>query len=843
MKGYGLALSQYCITVGLLCVLLYLYGFFPIKKSSDVFSSEHDLPTSLQDVRFNKEKLYNGSASKTVLMVIDGVRVDFITQQNMPYTAEVLRRGGGCQMTARVAAPTVTLPRIKAIVTGSVSGFIDVVLNLGTVELISDNIVRQFTKSKRAVFYGDDTWVKLFPRQFKRNDGTSSFFVNDYTEVDDNVTRHLDRELSMSDWDLMILHYLGLDHIGHIQGPKSSLIQPKLREMDGVIKQLHNHLLKQEQGVLVVCGDHGMKDSGSHGGVSLPEVLVPVIVLGLPCVTESTQEILQVDLAATLSVLWGSPIPADNIGVVTLPLLSQLTVSQRLYALLHNALQLSGNFLRNGGDTTHEGYQKFEEAKSAHYEWLVNSSSSHSQVEKLYHQSLLKMSRFLSEVLANYNMPAMVAAIGILLQVLCIMAVRQEITVRPNLTVILVCVVSVVFVAVVLSSVVQSYLLTCGLIFIFNIIVIHRQLQQTPFLFKGFRIRHTVSSWNQAIIAVGTVLFCISLFSSSLIEEEHQLWYFLWATVIVLRLREAPLQWLAVLASHRVLRRLNSTGDKWAHLPDTSDWLIQAEQKPLLSVVCGVSLLCVVWCCTKVHYSRSSVFLYVCTASLIYQHKAASLQVSLLPWQISSITLARVCWCLLLVVLLLSRSVLRSLLVCWLLAVCLLLRSYNTVLVPVLYLVSRTVSATSSNVLPLWLGSVFYFYQGNSNSLASVDLAAGYVGLEDYNVSVVGILLIVHTYSMPVLAYLVHVHSIVEKTRYWETQLSTSVAVMVFLQLLHVFVCLLVITIQRYHLFVWTVFAPKLLYVAAQTLVCFVLVSITNICMFYTKITKVSFHV
>ena len=43
---------------------------------------------------------------------------------------------------------------------------------------------------KRIVQYGDDTWIKLFPGAFLRAEGTSSFFVADYTEVDNNVTRH-----------------------------------------------------------------------------------------------------------------------------------------------------------------------------------------------------------------------------------------------------------------------------------------------------------------------------------------------------------------------------------------------------------------------------------------------------------------------------------------------------------------------------------------------------------------------------------------------------------------------------------------------------------------------------
>jgi ethanolaminephosphotransferase len=38
--------------------------------------------------------------------------------------------------------------------------------------------------------------------------------------VDNNVTRHVPEELQNDDWNTMVLHYLGLDHIGHKAGPR-----------------------------------------------------------------------------------------------------------------------------------------------------------------------------------------------------------------------------------------------------------------------------------------------------------------------------------------------------------------------------------------------------------------------------------------------------------------------------------------------------------------------------------------------------------------------------------------------------------------------------------------------
>lgn len=62
--------------------------------------------------------------------------------------------------------------------------------------------------------------------------------------MDNNVTRHLEYELKpTADWDIMILHYLGLDHIGHLDGPRSTLMPNKLSEMDNIIRRIVNYLV------------------------------------------------------------------------------------------------------------------------------------------------------------------------------------------------------------------------------------------------------------------------------------------------------------------------------------------------------------------------------------------------------------------------------------------------------------------------------------------------------------------------------------------------------------------------------------------------------------------------
>ena len=65
-----------------------------------------------------------------------------------------------------------------ALTTGTVPSFADVITNLGATALVEDSWLAQVQRhGGRLVFYGDDTWLKLFPSTFLRAEGTTSFFV------------------------------------------------------------------------------------------------------------------------------------------------------------------------------------------------------------------------------------------------------------------------------------------------------------------------------------------------------------------------------------------------------------------------------------------------------------------------------------------------------------------------------------------------------------------------------------------------------------------------------------------------------------------------------------------
>lgn len=54
----------------------------------------------------------------------------------------------------------------------------------------------------------------------------------DLHTVDDGIAAVLPHELAANDWDVLIVHYLGVDHVGHTFGPESQAMTDKLLEMN-----------------------------------------------------------------------------------------------------------------------------------------------------------------------------------------------------------------------------------------------------------------------------------------------------------------------------------------------------------------------------------------------------------------------------------------------------------------------------------------------------------------------------------------------------------------------------------------------------------------------------------
>ncbi|KAL6735064.1 hypothetical protein Aduo_005542 [Ancylostoma duodenale] len=270
--------------------------------------------------------------TKVVLMVIDAWRLSFLVEPDSPmaFLRSSITSGRGVAFATTVQTPTVTMPRIKALTSGMIPSFISLVTNFFATANTEDNwVASAASMGKKIVFFGDDTWLRLFPDVFTVSDGVISFFVNDFTEVDNNVTRHLDSKLNEGDWDVLILHYLGLDHIGHSLGGISPQLNRKLREMDNIAERIFKTVSARAPVLLVAMADHGMTSAGSHGGGSESESRVPMVFLhsGVEIKRGGNLHELptaqQVDLASTMPFFLSTEIPSESVGLSLIPRLAE----------------------------------------------------------------------------------------------------------------------------------------------------------------------------------------------------------------------------------------------------------------------------------------------------------------------------------------------------------------------------------------------------------------------------------------------------------------------------------------------------------------------------------------
>ncbi|XP_017527473.2 GPI ethanolamine phosphate transferase 3 isoform X1 [Manis javanica] len=288
--------------------------------------------------------------SRVVLVLIDALRFDFTQPQHShasgepPVLLPFLGKLGTLQRILEIQPhharlyqskadpPTTTMQRLKALTTGSLPTFVDAGSNFASYAIVEDNLIKQFTSTgRRVVFMGDDTWKDLFPGAFSQAFFFPSFNVRDLHTVDNGILEHLYPTMDSGEWDVLIAHFLGVDHCGHKHGPYHPEMAKKLSQMDQVIQRLVERL--ENDTLLVVIGDHGMTMSGDHGGDSELEISAALFLYSPTALFPSTppeepEVVPQVSLVPTLALLLGLPIPFGNIGEVMAELFSEVEGSQ-----------------------------------------------------------------------------------------------------------------------------------------------------------------------------------------------------------------------------------------------------------------------------------------------------------------------------------------------------------------------------------------------------------------------------------------------------------------------------------------------------------------------------------
>ncbi|KAI0464409.1 hypothetical protein LJB42_002023 [Komagataella kurtzmanii] len=282
------------------------------------------------------------SFNKTVLLVIDALRFDFVIPvEESPmmyhnklttlYDLSINEPENSLLLKFIADPPTTTLQRLKGLTTGSLPTFVDAGSNFDGDTIDEDNWVSQLKSHNRNVaFVGDDTWTAMFNPFIYQNLSYpyESLNVWDLHTVDNGVIEHLLPIINeYNDWDFLIGHFLGVDHCGHRHGPNHFAMAEKLIQMDQVINQVMDSI--DDETLLIIIGDHGMDETGNHGGESTDEVESTLFMYSkkpffgrfqtpnaydIQDKGSNYRWVNQIDLVPSISMLTGIPIPFNNLG-------------------------------------------------------------------------------------------------------------------------------------------------------------------------------------------------------------------------------------------------------------------------------------------------------------------------------------------------------------------------------------------------------------------------------------------------------------------------------------------------------------------------------------------------
>ncbi|KAF6264465.1 hypothetical protein COO60DRAFT_1624241 [Scenedesmus sp. NREL 46B-D3] len=316
-----------------LVALIFLKGFLLTRVELPDTSSCTEVPC-------NSRPAY----SKAVVLIVDALRYDFVCsdgsspasfQGRFPKTLGLVGSAGDAAVVARFVAdtPTITMSRLKALLTGGLPTFLDVGQSFSASALSEDNLLHQLrVQGKKLVVMGDDTWMQLAKDAFVEAHPYPSFDVNDLHTVDDGVWEHLLPLLAQSDsWDVLIAHYLGVDHAGHTYGVGSRQMETKLDQMDSQVSHVMESLAAQAgpegpyaETLLLVLSDHGQTLGGDHeakvaavgssNNISGDGAAVPGSCPQQCWPWLCSSSMSQIDLTPTIAHLLGVSIPFGNLG-------------------------------------------------------------------------------------------------------------------------------------------------------------------------------------------------------------------------------------------------------------------------------------------------------------------------------------------------------------------------------------------------------------------------------------------------------------------------------------------------------------------------------------------------
>ncbi len=203
----------------------------------------------------------------------------------------------------------------------------------GALPAEEDSIPRQlYLQKKKSYFSGDPILKEYFPKYLESDYKIGGFNIGDWT-VDQPVQDYINKKIEENKFDFLAAHLLRLDHMGHkTLNLASHQVFNSIKDIDRFLVHLMNNIGNNT--MLIFAGDHGMTKKGFHGGDTPQETNTAIVAYYKPgfmkyqhnnrhnlkkimrSINETNDQVNQIDLAPTLSMLMGLPTPFSNMGQI-----------------------------------------------------------------------------------------------------------------------------------------------------------------------------------------------------------------------------------------------------------------------------------------------------------------------------------------------------------------------------------------------------------------------------------------------------------------------------------------------------------------------------------------------
>ncbi|BBI34617.1 hypothetical protein KCTCHS21_40160 [Cohnella abietis] len=259
------------------------------------------------------------ASAKLVVVVLDGLRYDS-ARKYLGYMEHLVEQGEVTCYQVQSQLPSLSRPLYEVLLTGTPAARNGITANHIVRASKEQSVFHIATESGLRTAAAAYHWVSELYNSAPFNPIVDRHQHDDSKPIQHGVfyfedhypDSHLfvDAEYLRSTYDphFLYIHSMNIDDVGHKHGGESKQYEAAVRAADGMLATLVPSWVAQGYEV-IVTSDHGMSDSGQHGGTDVTERNVPLYISGRSLIPQGQNSV------ETLSQLILAPLMCRYLGL------------------------------------------------------------------------------------------------------------------------------------------------------------------------------------------------------------------------------------------------------------------------------------------------------------------------------------------------------------------------------------------------------------------------------------------------------------------------------------------------------------------------------------------------